>query len=59
MIQTESFGLSGRRSCVRAEYAGTGLQFVNANVVAIVRDIRRIRKDCRGVVDGETFPYPG
>jgi hypothetical protein len=39
MMQTASFGLSGRHSFVRAEYAGTGLQFVNANVVAIVRHI--------------------
>lgn len=39
-MQTESFGLSGR-SYVRAEYARIGLQFVNTNVVAIVRDIQR------------------
>ena len=59
MMQTASFGLSGCRSCVHAEYAGTRLQFVNANVVAIVRDIRGIRRDDRGVVDSETLPYPG
>ena len=59
MMQTASFGLSGLCSCVRAECAGNVLQFVNANVVAIVRDIRLIRDDCRGVLDGETCPYPG
>jgi len=59
MMQTASSGFSGHRSCVRAEYAGNGFSFVNANVVAIVRDIRRIRNDCRRVVEVETFPYPG
>lgn len=59
IMQTASFGLSGRRSFVCVEYAGTDLQCVNANVVAIVRDIRRISKDYSGVADGGTCPYPG
>jgi hypothetical protein len=41
-------GLCGSCSCVNAECARTGLQFVSDNVVTIVRGTRRIREGSAG-----------